>query len=1019
MRNIYSGCFALSTLFISLHGQAATELFFSEYIEGSSNNKALEIANTTGADVDLSSYEIQIYFNGNTTAGRTIALNGTVVNGDVFVIADNDAAPDILSAADLLDTGSFFNGDDTIVLLNGGTTVDVIGQIGFDPGSKWGAGDTSTQNNTLRRNVDITDGDTNSSDAFDPAAQWQGFAQDTFDDLGNFGGSGNEDSLVINEVDADTAGTDTLEFVELFDGGSGSTSLDNYVLVLFNGSDDASYAMIDLSGQTTNADGYFVVGNASVANVDRVINDNSLQNGADAVALYQTSADQFPNDTPITLENLIDAIVYDTNDADDAALLVLLNEGQAQVNEGQAGDQASHSNQRCDNGAGGTRNTASYHQTTPTPGLANSCEPVVALQCGDTATLIHTIQGDGDTSPLVGSQQIIEGVVVGDFQGSNALNGFFVQEEDAEQDGNAATSEGIFVFDGSDGVNVNAGDRVRLVGSVSENFGQTQISGVLGLVVCATGESVTPGEITLPVNDLAELESLEGMSVTTWQPLTVTETYNLGRYGQLLLSNGRLMNPTQVALPGDDALAVSAANTLNRLMLDDGSTQSNPEIIAYPEPQLSASNSLRVGDTTSAMTGVLNYAFSEYRIHPTVPPIFTATNARTAQPDLPGTGSLKVASFNVLNYFNGNADGPLNFPTDRGADTATEFDRQRDKIISALQTMDADIVGLVELQNNGFGADSAIQNLVEGLSDAGLQYSIVNPGVSAIGSDAIMVSFIYKTDKVALEGNAAILDSSVDPDFIDTKNRPVLAQTFREIATDGKLTIAINHFKSKGSSCDDLSDPNLNDGQGNCNLTRTQAAQALVNWLALDPTGSGDDNVLIMGDLNAYAMEDPIRAIETAGYVNIPKAFDTQTYSYIFNGETGSLDHALASDSLVSQISGATEWHINADEPKVLDYNEEFKSAEQVVSLYDSDAYRASDHDPIIVEINFSKATDLRGDFNGDSKLNGRDFWALIHHLRKPVTASTAKFDLNEDGRISGRDVVIWIKLKIQFNRGH
>ncbi len=178
-------------------------------------------------------------------------------------------------------------------------------------------------------------------------------------------------SLVINEVDADTAGSDTLEFVELFDGGTGNTSLDGFVLVVYNGNNDTSYNAYDLDGQTTNAEGYFVLGNTAVLNVDMILPSNGLQNGADAVALYTGNATDFPNGTTITTSNLIDALVYDTNDADDAELLVLLNAGQAQINEGELGDKDGHSSQRIPNGAGGARNTATYTQATPTPGTEN------------------------------------------------------------------------------------------------------------------------------------------------------------------------------------------------------------------------------------------------------------------------------------------------------------------------------------------------------------------------------------------------------------------------------------------------------------------------------------------------------------------------------------------------------------------------------------------------------------------------------------------------------------------------
>ncbi len=254
-----------------------------------------------------------------------------------------------------------------------------------------------------------------------------------------------------------------------------------------------------------------------------------------------------------------------------------------------------------------------------------------------------------------------------------------------------------------------------------------------------------------------------------------------------------------------------------------------------------------------------------------------------------------------------------------------EFTRQRDKIIAAISTIDADVVGLIEIENN----TEAITDLVNGLNaylGAGT-YAYVDTGV--IGTDEIKVAFIYKTATVSLVGDYKILDSSVDSRFIDTKNRPVLAQTFLEVATNEKVTIAVNHLKSKGSACD--GDPDLGDGAGNCNLTRTAAAEALVDWLASDPTNSGDPDFLIIGDLNSYDKEDPIDAIlagsdgilDTADDYNdlLYRFIGEDAYSYVFDGQIGYLDHALANNSLNVQLTGTTVWHINADEPDLIDYD--------------------------------------------------------------------------------------------------
>ena len=433
------------------------------------------------------------------------------------------------------------------------------------------------------------------------------------------------------------------------------------------------------------------------------------------------------------------------------------------------------------------------------------------------------------------------------------------------------------------------------------------------------------------------------MLTTFSQELTVTEHYNLGRYGNVLLSgSGRLMNPTQIAEPGVPATAVAEANALNQIMLDDANETQNPDPIVYPAPGLSASNTLRTGNTVTNLTGVLMYGHDSYRIQPTITPDFVDTNPRTAAPAAI-SGDLTVASFNVLNYF-------TTFGS-RGANNATEFTRQHNKIVNAIATMNADVVGLIEIENN---ATTAIESLVNGLNStlgAGT-YAYINTGT--IGTDEIKLAIIYKPATVTPVGAYAILDSSVDPDFLDTKNRPVLAQTF-ENGTGERFTIAVNHLKSKGSSCSSIGDPDTGDGQGNCNVTRTNAAEAIATWLATDPTSSGDEDFIIMGDLNSYAQEDPIVALEDAGYTDLYAAFAANSYSYVFNGAFGTLDYMMANASMAAQISGATAWHINSDEPRSLDYNTEFKTAGQITTLYAPDAYRSSDHDPIIVGIDFDQ----------------------------------------------------------------
>ncbi len=310
VRVLFSVVLTLSLAALPAHGQptgpqACAGLFFSEYIEGSSNNKALEVFNGTGVAVDLAAegYRVEFYFNGSATPGAIIPFAGVVANGDVYVLADDDAAPAILAVANQTDAANFFNGNDAVALKRGSTIVDVIGQVAFDPGAAWGSGMTSTVDHTLRRKASVSAGDANPNDPFEPALQWDGYARDTFAGLGTHTATcfAPPVEVMINELDSDTPGTDVLEFIELYDGGAGNAPLDGLVVVFYNGGPDTSYAAFDLDGYQTDAAGYFVLGNAAVSPTPGLIFPNGLlQNGADAVALYRADASAFPNGTPVT-----------------------------------------------------------------------------------------------------------------------------------------------------------------------------------------------------------------------------------------------------------------------------------------------------------------------------------------------------------------------------------------------------------------------------------------------------------------------------------------------------------------------------------------------------------------------------------------------------------------------------------------------------------------------------------------------------------------------------------------------
>ena len=617
-------------------------------------------------------------------------------------------------------------------------------------------------------------------------------------------------------------------------------------------------------------------------------------------------------------------------------------------------------------------------------GLVVTPLPVAISDNDGAITRIHSIQGSSASfNPAFAGLQTIEGVVVAAFPGANGLNGFFVQEEDADADADPLTSEGIFVFDPNGRFGGSVGSKVRVTGDVREfTSGSSGIAGPYSSsltqlydpsLILDLGTVALPAAISvaLPVADVTLLERFEGMRVqvsASTGELIVTDTFKLGRFGQVGLSAGeRLAQFTQINAPSVSGYADYLADILTKsIILDDGSSRQNPDPVLHSRgaQPLSAVNTLRGGDSIGFITGVLDERFEGYRVQTLTPAAFTSTNPRPAAPPAVG-GDLRVGTFNVLNFFSDldtnavvSIPGGVSFEP-RGANSALELSRQREKLITAILGLNADVLGLVEIENDGPATLASLVDSLNAVAGAGT-YAFVddtaliddpNPALNAVGSDAIKVAILYKPGAVLPAGDAR---SYAEPDPVNPIfDRPPIAQTF-ETPTGGRFTLVVNHFKSKGSSAGRLGDADQRDGQGLSNATRVAQSEALLDFVNELRTSSGDTDVLVLGDLNAYGREDPIKTLTDGGFVNL---FDDDSYSYQFNGQWGSLDHALATSSLSAQVTGATKWHINSDEPVVLDYNTEFKSSAQINSFFNADPFRTSDHDPILIGLNLTPTT--------------------------------------------------------------
>ena len=568
---------------------------------------------------------------------------------------------------------------------------------------------------------------------------------------------------------------------------------------------------------------------------------------------------------------------------------------------------------------------------------------------------IPAIQGAGEVSPRLGETLSTGGVVTAVFPG---LKGFFLQ--DPLGDGDPATSDGIFVYLNGTATpaGLAVGKRITLRAMVAEFNGLTELTDPGSITVLDGSGSVLAVEVHLPERASADLERYEGMLVRIVSPMTVVQNSLLGRYGQLTLSaRGRLEKPTNRYLPGSQqAVALAAANQRQLLVLDDGTSVLNPD----PPPYLGEGHTVRTGDTLRGpLVGVLDQgpvsagspATSGYRLHPTEAPAFRHSPPRPALPAEVG-GTHKVASFNVHNYFNGDGRGG-GFPTTRGATTAAGFERQRLKIIAALKAIDADVVGLMEIENErgaAGGGPSALQDLVASLN------AVMGPGTYAAvpdpaggtGTDEIRVALIYKPRRLRLAGAAL-----ADPAPVNT--RPPLAQTFAP-PTGEPFSVIVNHFKSKNCAGASGADQDQGDGQGCYNARRTAQARQLLAFVEQLRPAAG--NVLLIGDLNAYGQEDPVRQLRAGGFVDLLARRRPPSYSYVFNGEAGYLDHALASSTLAARVSGIAHWHINADEPSLLDYRLEPGQAGCIGCLPDPNSatpYRSSDHDPLLLGLDLAR----------------------------------------------------------------
>ncbi|HDY7869125.1 TPA: ExeM/NucH family extracellular endonuclease [Vibrio vulnificus] len=604
-------------------------------------------------------------------------------------------------------------------------------------------------------------------------------------------------------------------------------------------------------------------------------------------------------------------------------------------------------------------------------------EPLATAPCSDAeAGVLHKyigeVQGEAYSSPLIESgftskeEYLVTGVVSA--VATSLVKGFYLYDDNA--DGNVKTSDGIFVKTSGAVSKDMIGQQICVRAKVNEDYGMTTLlpTGNIWEVKNSTPVEVTPVKLERIDSDdetfRSTLERLEAMPVVLVEDMDAAEgnqdmrvsrtfsfDYSAKRNNMVIAYKRPNPQPNQDHVAGSDAAkAQTAQNKDYRIVVESDEKPADGKIPYYPEFASDPHNNyIRINDSVVGMTGVLHYSYNEFRLIPTANVTkanFVHNTPRTSSPVIKESYgddgfTIKVATQNVLNYFNSPYGGHDNqFGDNRGAESQQEFERQQAKIVEAIYGLDADIVGLMEVENNGFGDFSAIRELLEAINakyykenykDRFARESIHNRYVfvgfdkngdqvldqfDTVGSDAITTGIIYRPSKVSvIAGKVIPMPWQDAPMIVDADGKPVVdgkgelaesgknyqrntvAATFRVLNTGKQLTVSVNHLKSKGSTCwDDYVGTKAvdDDAQGSCENFRV----ASTYHLGLEMAKIGGDQI-VLGDMNSYAHEDPMlvltsnptkKALKAADYIKVGNKWQfnreqgpviTQTFGFI------------------------------------------------------------------------------------------------------------------------------------------
>ena len=535
-------------------------------------------------------------------------------------------------------------------------------------------------------------------------------------------------------------------------------------------------------------------------------------------------------------------------------------------------------------------------------------------QCPVPTASIASVQGDATKSPMRKQTVTVQGIVTL----IQSDEGLYIEEPGSDND--SRTSNAIFIQSTDLPTGVQPGSVISARGMVSElgkgYFSLTAVIRVDELIQCATGRTLPLTTVSLPLDNSGR-EALEGMRIQIDEALVVTNAYQLGRGNLTLSANGIQFVPTEIMAPGPDTAGLLAQNKAFALPATLAESTDDPGLLISGSP-------------ISHITGVMAHDGRALRV--SLESLTTGSDPGFALPGAAQAGTLRIVGMNLHNYFNGDGKGQ-GFPTPRGAKTLDGFENQRDRIGAAIKVLDPHVLGVMELENDGFGPDSAAADFIQLAHDAtGKSWAVTRPAGDNTGTDKITVGLFYRSDQLEAIGPAQTLTG---PEF--RRSRQPLAQVFKMLPDGEIILVVINHLKSKGSCLESGEDADQKDGQGCWNPMRLASAKKMSAWVKSIAASTGTGNILILGDMNAYRNEDPINAIRDAGFTELMDKEQGQIYSFVYFGQHGTLDYAFSSDALLPNVEQAFIWHVNAALPANMKLPQAW--------------LRFSDHDPVVVDI--------------------------------------------------------------------